>query len=50
MGHIYCSRCYTQSHRKIRPYGFCKPCWEKQGKPTTMKVEDYIEEEKPANK
>jgi len=32
------------------PFGFCKSCWEKQGKPAIMKVEDYIEEEKPANK
>jgi len=50
MGNIYCTRCYTQSHRKVMPFGFCKVCWEKQGKPARMKVEDYIEEEKPANK
>ena len=50
MGHIYCTRCYTQSYRKVMPFGFCKRCWEKQGKPAIMKVEDYIEEEKPANK
>jgi len=31
-------------------FGFCKDCWAKQGKPTVMKSEAYIAEEKPANK
>jgi len=46
---IYCTRCYTVSSRKLLPFGFCKKCWAKQGKPTGMGVEDYIEEGEPAN-
>ncbi len=50
MAYTYCTRCYTQSYRKVIPFGFCKECWEKQGKPSIMKVEEYIEDGKPANK
>ena len=46
---MYCTRCYTQSHRKLLPFNFCKDCWAKAGKPTVMKSEAYITEEEPAN-
>jgi len=49
MEHMYCTRCYTQSHRKLLPFSFCKDCWAKQGKPAAMKSEAYITEEEPAN-
>jgi hypothetical protein len=32
------------------PFGFCKRCWLLKGRPVKMTVEEYIAEEKPANK
>jgi len=34
MDATYCSTCYTTE--KLYPFGFCKKCWIKQGKPQAM--------------
>jgi hypothetical protein len=49
MNYTYCGRCYTTSSRNLLPFGFCRPCWLKKGRPVKMTVEEYIAEEEPAN-
>jgi len=32
----YCGRCFTV--KDVHPFGFCKKCWERAGKPTEAKA------------
>lgn len=34
MADSYCSKCYTD--KKTYPFGFCKECWIKHGRPKRM--------------
>lgn len=34
----YCGQCYVDEN--IYPFGLCKKCWIKEGKPEAMKVDD----------
>lgn len=34
MADTYCGKCYTSG--EFYPFGFCKECWIKAGKPAAM--------------
>tara|TARA_R110001592_G_scaffold8366_12_gene45827 strand:+ start:4187 stop:4321 length:135 start_codon:yes stop_codon:yes gene_type:complete len=34
MSDTYCTKCYTVE--EVYPFGFCKGCWTKAGKPSAM--------------
>jgi len=36
MADIYCTACYTSE--EYYPFGFCKKCWIKHGRPPPMKT------------
>ena len=37
MADIYCTTCYTSE--EYYPFGFCKKCWIKHGRPPPMEEE-----------
>ena len=42
----YLTCCYATPIEELKPFGFCKDCWETNGKPKAMKGEENEEENK----